>query len=345
MRNKLLNYRISDGKYFICFLAIKKKSNPSTSPSAVSSGPNCSGLKKYTMIIGHVKELEFLKKLATENRLGAGYIFFGAEGVGKRGVAMHLAEFLEHQKDDPSTLLRNASDGQAGPRNKKILQDAKVVAPDEAGTIGIDAAREGRVWLGLKPALSSRRTLIIDAAERMTGEAQNALLKISEDIPGAGLIILITRDPELLQSTLTSRFQEVFFSVVPVDEIVLWLQNTHDVVKEKAERAGARSLGRPGLAYRLCLDDTFRASLTTAEKFLNGGLQPGSAALKELVREETFDLPGFLDALALVLSWRRAENINPRTWHSVIALREQVSRLNLNPRIQLEALAIIATSD
>jgi DNA polymerase-3 subunit delta' len=290
-------------------------------------------------LLGHKKEIEFLEKLAIENRLAHGYIFFGADGVGKRGVAMHLADFLEHRDDGPSTGSGNNNPSTSS-GNKKILQDANVVAPDEMGSIGIDAVREARMWLWQKPALSSRRTLIIDGAEDLTGEGQNALLKISEDIPGAGLIILITRDPELLQPTLASRFQDVFFTVVPVDEIISWLQNAHGVVKEKAERAGARSLGRPGLAYRLCFDDAFRASLNTAQMFLKGGLPPGSAALKELVKEETFDLAGFLDAAILVLSWRGTGKMPAGLWHYLLSLREQESRLNLNPRIQLEALVL-----
>ena len=298
-------------------------------------------------MIGHIKELAFLEKLATEDRLAHGYIFFGADGVGKRGVAMHLAEFLEKQEPGPSASTSAVSSVPNGSGFKRILQDAKVVTPDDpsatlrasAGTIGIDAVREARQWMWQKPAMSPRRTLIIDGAENLTGEAQNALLKISEDIPGAGLIILITRDPELLQETLASRFQEVFFSIVPVSEIVSWLQGEHKVPKEKAEKAGSRSLGRPGLAYRLCFDDAFRASLNTAEKFLNGGLPAGSPALKEFVKEETFDLAGFLDAAILVLSWRGVSKVSAPLWHQLVSLREQVSRLNLNPRIQLEALA------
>ena len=292
------------------------------------------------MLLGHKKELDFLKTLATEGRLGHGYIFFGADGVGKRKVAEELCGFLESESSitSPKPLPAGRQVSLNKERDTRILQDSRFIIHDSSGSIGIDAVRAARMWLSLKPATSSRRTLVIDEAEKMAGEAQNALLKIAEDPPGAGLIILITRDPELLQFTLASRFQDIYFAPVPKEDILVWLKKEHGVPEEKARRATERSFGRPGLAYRLCFDEALRGVLENAEKFLAGSFSYGGG-VKQLVADEAFDLERFLEAVILVLSWRGREKISARVWHDVVSLREQASRFNLNPRIQLEALA------
>ena len=129
------------------------------------------------MFIGHDSQIADLKKLADTKTLGHGYIFFGPDRVGKKTIALSLASYFET--------------GEFLYRTGNILGDCLVILPDERKTIGIDEVRKVRGFLGQRPNRSPYRTVIIDNGECLTGESQNALLKISEDPPPSGLFIMI----------------------------------------------------------------------------------------------------------------------------------------------------------
>ncbi|MBI2594696.1 MAG: hypothetical protein HYW38_00310 [Candidatus Colwellbacteria bacterium] len=175
------------------------------------------------MLIGHQKLTETFKRLIRENKLSHGYIFFGEPEVGKFSFALNLAT--------PSETL--------------------VIQPDEEGTIGINNIRESKYFLFQKPVYSSRRTVIIDGAERLTLQAQHAILKIAEEPPGAGLIILVLSNPEVLLPTLQSRLQKIYFSRVSSALITAMLTAKFKITKAKAAEIAKLSFGRPGRAIKL----------------------------------------------------------------------------------------------
>lgn len=98
-------------------------------------------------------------------------------------------------------------------KNKKVLIDCKLIEAVN-DTIGINQIREINSFLWQKPISSLRRTLIIKSAGSLTAQAQNALLKITEEPPPHGLIILIVNKLEELLPTLLSRFQKHHFAVI-----------------------------------------------------------------------------------------------------------------------------------
>src|SRR5690349_15600623 len=119
-------------------------------------------IEKKSTIIGHETALADLKKLADRGALSHSYLFFGPAMVGKKMVARALAEHLE-KRENAATVA---------------LSDCILIEPGEGGSIGIDTVRDIKNFLWQKPNVSARRTLIIDDAELLTAEAQNALLKI-----------------------------------------------------------------------------------------------------------------------------------------------------------------------
>jgi len=278
------------------------------------------------MIIGHERIIADLKRLADGRRLAHGYLFFGPPRTGKRTVALGLAEHLEGFGFD------------AAPLRGAPLSDALLVRPDAERTIGIDQIRDLRNFVSQFPNQSPCRTVIIDDAEMMTREAQNALLKVAEEPPASALIILIVQDPERLLPTLRSRFQTIYFAPLGTADVVAWLTEEHKVPKAKAQEVAVRSLGAPGLAWALLRDERFQALHETARRFFEA--PPGSRAafVKELVADDEFDLGQFLDAMLVVLaaSPRREE---PSPWHRILELRRQADFFNVNPRLQLTVLA------
>lgn len=185
-----------------------------------------------------------------------------------------------------------------------ILSDAFQVSPDENGTLGIDRIREIKNFLWQKPNRSVYRTVILTGGEALTDEAQNAMLKIAEEPPASALIFLLIDDPERLRPTLQSRFQKIFFAREKGD--------MEDGTAEYADAAG---------------------------RFLKAEGAKRLAAVKELVANEDFELDRFLEALILATPVKKN---NFKFLHAVLELRRQINYFNLNPRLQLMALAEIA---
>lgn len=251
------------------------------------------------------KMIDYLITLAEREVLGQAYIFFGPAPFEKMNTAKSLAAYIEsgnvlqvHPKNEP-------------PRN---LTDAQVFSPDDKGTIGIDTARSVSAFLRQKPFVGSRRTAIIDRAELLTPEAQNALLKVAEEPPASALIILILPDPELLRSTLQSRFQKIYFPSPADRDVKPWFEARYG---ENAKDAAA-------LAARF-----FKTPPAGRKDFV-----------KELTEPEDFNFTAFLDSLIAHLAGPGAADVkspawNSRLWHAVLELRRMQDATNLSPRIQL----------
>ena len=66
-----------------------------------------------------------------------------------------------------------------------------------------------------RPFEGSRRVFVVEAAEAMRDESQNALLKTLEEPPGFAHLILLSSEPEALLETISSRCQPVDFAPLP----------------------------------------------------------------------------------------------------------------------------------
>lgn len=216
-----------------------------------------------------------------------------------------------------------------------LLQDAILIRPDEKGTLGIDAIRTLKNFLWQKPVFSSRRAAIIDEAELLTTEAQNALLKIAEEPPPSTLLILVTSDIEALAPTLRSRLSRIYFSIVSKGSILELLQKM-GLPKKTADDIAERSFGKPGLASRLVNDDALKARLQSASTLCKVSGDKRRAFIKGLLDDEEFDFNAFLDAMILNIVPEAKQN--PQFWHQLLELRGKEASFNLNPRLQLDNL-------
>jgi len=139
------------------------------------------------------------KRLADNRTLFHAYLFFGEPQVAKFSFALALTNYLENKKfTKPS----------------KVLNELSIISPIEQ-TIGIDQVRTLKDFLYKKPFFSEYRAAIIKEAECLTPEAQNAMLKILEEPPAHGLIILISSFPENLFPPILSRVQKIYFPRPP----------------------------------------------------------------------------------------------------------------------------------
>jgi len=133
---------------------------------------------------------------------------------------------------------------------KGLHPDFMIIEPDQ-GTLRIEQVRKGIEFLSYRPQLSSRRILIINQAEKMTKDAQNAFLKTLEEPAKGCLIILITTSPQLLLPTVRSRLLALRFPRASSRSIKIFLQENFSLTEKRAQEIAQQAKGKIGLALRL----------------------------------------------------------------------------------------------
>ena len=128
-----------------------------------------------------------------------------------------------------------------------------VIAPDhlEGSVITVEMARRFSHEAISRPFVGTRRVLVLNQADRMTIEAQNALLKTFEE-PGRSLTILLLADnPSVLLATVRSRSWQIPLGIAPDGAIAQWLGSTHPSASATAIGEAVRvAAGLPGAAWR-----------------------------------------------------------------------------------------------
>lgn len=169
-------------------------------------------------IIGHLKQRELLKKSIFNQKLAHAYIFYGPSDIGKRIVALELAELL-----GGDITMINAEDRSISVDQIKDLKNKFRLTSD------------------------NYKMAIIDNATSMTSDAQNALLKLLEEPRGRTVITLIADSQDKLLSTIISRCVSLRFELIPNKEIEKHLLKK-GIEKERAEELSWLSFQRPGRA-------------------------------------------------------------------------------------------------
>ncbi len=264
------------------------------------------------MLIGSEKLETAFKQLAKTNRLSHGYIFFGEPETGKFSFALALAAHFESGIFEPT----------------EILYETLILKPDEKQSIGIDAIRDLKRYLSQTPINSRYRIGIINDAERLTDQAENAILKIAEEPPPTGLIFLIVANPEVLLPTLQSRFQKIYFPRVASGAIQKLLQREFKLSKTEAEKIAQISFGRPGRAITLAANKTSIINRVSQLK-----------QLKRASIEEASETSGHLELVSEVMAELGRDPIkNYRELKSILSRLTILSQFaGANKRLQLEA--------
>ncbi|HWK10806.1 MAG TPA: DNA polymerase III subunit delta' [Vicinamibacterales bacterium] len=207
-------------------------------------------------IAGHRHLLERLARAIAAGTLPPSVIFSGPEGVGKRTAAQAIAQALncERPVEWPSASAgepgRDACGECAACRRiaRGVHADLLIVAPGESGAIKLDQVREAVERSAYRPFEGRRRVVIVDGADALIAEAQNALLKTLEEPPPASVFVLVTARPDLLLPTVRSRCQRLRFGPLTAPEIAAVLMRDHGFAAADAHAAAAAADGSIGRA-------------------------------------------------------------------------------------------------
>ncbi|MCY4511147.1 MAG: DNA polymerase III subunit [Acidobacteria bacterium] len=224
-------------------------------------------------IRGHAAVRRLLARAVARDRLPPSLVLSGPDGVGKRQVAVGLAELLncEAVRDAGAGVPESCG---ACPPCRRIARgvhaDVLAVAPGDTGTIKVDAVRGVVEQAAYRPFEGRRRVVIVDDADRLVAEAQNALLKTLEEPPPASVFLLVTHRPHLLLPTVRSRCPELRFGSLAPDEVVDVLVGECGVAPPAAPAVAAAADGSVARALEAGSDEYLQAR------------EPAAAALRAL---------------------------------------------------------------
>jgi DNA polymerase-3 subunit delta' len=188
------------------------------------------------------------------------YLFRGPRGAGKRAAARAFAaEILATGAEDPDDARRRAL------LDPSPHPDLVWLTPRGAQHL-VDEVRERVIRAAAyRPFEGGKRVFVVEAAEAMRDESQNALLKTLEEPPDFVHLILLSSEPEALLETIASRCQPVDFA--PLSPEVLEAELAAD--GPKTGPGVPKSAHRPeeiAAAARLASGDLERARLLLAAR-------------------------------------------------------------------------------
>jgi DNA polymerase-3 subunit delta' len=201
-------------------------------------------------ILGHQWAVELLAEQAAHGGLRHAYLFTGPSGVGRRTLALRLAQAVNClQPPIPGQPCGTCS---ACTRLEKMQHpDLAMIQSEQAGgTLKVDQVRELQRSLSLSPYEAKYRVALLLRFEEAHASAANALLKTLEE-PAPKVLLLLTADSvESLLPTIVSRCEVVRLRPLPLAEAVEGLQGW-DIPAAEAQLLAHLSGGRPGYARRL----------------------------------------------------------------------------------------------
>jgi len=210
----------------------------------------------FRSIEGHRRVLELIARATSRGTLPPSLIFAGPEGVGKRMAAVALAQLMNCL--EPGTFDGLDACGACG-ACKRIARgvhaDVLLLEPGDTGAIKIDQVRDAIERSAYRPFEGRRRVVIVNDAEALNAEAQNALLKTLEEPPTASTFVLVTSRPDMLLPTVVSRCQRLRFGRLSPGEVAASLIRDHEYADGDAHAAASLSDGSIGRALQGATDE------------------------------------------------------------------------------------------
>lgn len=174
---------------------------------------------KYTDILGNEKVKDILKKAVQHNTVLHSYLFVGEEGIGKSLFAKEFAKsILCLGKEKPCEACKSCIEIE-----ENNQPDYIEIVPD-GNSIKIEQIRNMQLKVAEKPIVSTKKVYVIQEADTMTQEAQNALLKTLEEPPEYITIILIASNENSILNTIKSRCTKIVFEPLSNEELKKYAQ-------------------------------------------------------------------------------------------------------------------------
>ena len=226
-------------------------------------------MQEIEKVLGHEEVIKHLQNAAAMDKVSHSYIFAGEKVSGKKLLAKLFAMTLQCEKHGKEPCLQCSSCKKAMNRNQP---DIIYVTHEKPNSIGIEDIREQLIAdVDIKPYTGPYKIYIVDEAEKMTVQAQNALLKTIEEPPAYAVIILLVNNAAALLPTIASRCVTLNFKPVRDEVIKKYLMEELHVPDYQAEVSVAFAQGNVGKAKQIATAEDFTEMMDAAFRILKKG--------------------------------------------------------------------------
>jgi DNA polymerase-3 subunit delta' len=176
-------------------------------------------------IVGHQAIRQRLLDRLNGGHIRGSLLFTGLEGIGKRRVALELAQREICFRKTACGVCEGCRLFQGEDLPFELPNLLRITPEGKAGVIRIDQIREGLdsdnqprfsrgviEWAALAPAMGCHRWILVEEAHRLNESSGNILLKTLEEPPPDTHFILVTHRPEALLQTIRSRCERIPFA-------------------------------------------------------------------------------------------------------------------------------------
>lgn len=210
----------------------------------------CAGVS-FRDVVGHRRLVSLLSRAVARGTVPPSLLFAGPAGIGKRRVAIALAQTLNCPTPVSTGQIERDGCGECA-SCRRIARgshpDVLVLQPGETGSIRIEPVRDAIERAGYRPFEGRRRVVIVDDADGLVPAAQNALLKTLEEPPSTSVFVLVSAIPDALLPTVLSRCPRLRFGPLTPAEIAEALERNHGYSEAEARAVAADAEGSIGRA-------------------------------------------------------------------------------------------------
>jgi len=284
-------------------------------------------------LLGHDWAVNLLREHVAKGSLRQAYLFSGPQGVGRRTLALRLAQAINCPQPpapgEPCRTCRTCTQIE-----QMQHPDLAIVQADtEGGTLKVEQVRELQRSLALTPYAARYRVAILLRFEEAHPSASNALLKTLEEPAPQVVLVLTAESAEALLPTIVSRCEVLRLRSSPVEEVSQALQDRKGLSPEKAGLLAHIAGGRVGYALRLCADpeqlDQRQAWLDDHQRLLAASRVERFAYADMITKDKDKD------------TVRRALNTWLSLWRDVLLRSAGASASLTNPDRELDIQSLV----
>ena len=252
----------------------------------------------FEEILGNEMVKDHFKRAIENHKISHAYILTGEAGMGRKSIANAFAMTLLCEKGGSEPCMSCHSCKQVMSGNHP---DLIYVTHEKPGSIGVDDVREQiNDTIMIRPYSSYYKIYIVDEAEKMTVQAQNALLKTIEEPPSYAVIILITTNQEAFLPTILSRCVQMKLKPLKDFTIKSYLTQNLHIAEKDADICAAFARGNLGKAIHLASSDEFKELFQKVMVLVKNVGTMDISMLLDCIREmkeQNFDIGEVLDLM------------------------------------------------
>ena len=260
-------------------------------------------MQEVEKVLGHEEVIRHLQNAVEKEQVSHSYIFAGEKGSGKKLLAKLFAMTLqcEEHKKEPCMHCHACKQVLSGNHPDLIY-----VTHEKPASMGVDDIREQiNDTIMVRPYSSQYKIYIVDEAQKMTVQAQNALLKTIEEPPAYAVIMLLTTNPDAFLQTILSRCVQLKLKPLKDSVVKGYLEDKLQVKDVQAEIYSAFARGNLGKAIHLAQSEDFKMMYEEILRLLKEIKDMDISQLLDVIRKLKDDNTDIKECLDFMQMWYR----------------------------------------